>query len=65
MWDDPWYCFAELDLFRDDDYHEEFRSYIRCKDGLCGADDCPTCRPGNFTDGVWNEDIEKLTIEED
>lgn len=57
---------------RDDDYREQVCSYYSCKDGLCGADDCPTCRPGNFqdgvhfTDGVWNEDIdEKTTIEED
>jgi hypothetical protein len=50
---------------RDDDYREEVRNYIRCKDGLCGADDCQNCRPGNFTDGVWNEDIEQSTIEDD
>jgi len=55
MWDD-----------RDDDYREEVRSYLRCNDGLCGADDCLTCRPGNFTGEVWYKDIdEKTTIEED
>jgi len=54
MWDD-----------RDDDYREQVRSYVRCHDGLCGADDCPNCHPGHFQVGVWNEDIEKLTIEED
>jgi len=51
---------------RDDDYREEVRSYYRCPDRFCGADDCPTCYPGHFQDGFWNEDIdEKTTIEED
>lgn len=60
MWDD-----------RDDDYRYEVRSYYRCPDRLCGAIDCPNCHPGNFQDGVhyqdgvWNEDIEQLTIEQD
>ena len=54
MWDD-----------RDDDYRKEVSNYISCKDFLCGADDCPTCRPGNFTDGVWNKNIEQETIEDD
>jgi hypothetical protein len=50
----------------DDDYYFNYpEKYKRCKDRLCGADDCPTCRPGNFTDGVWNEDIDEKTIEND
>lgn len=27
---------------------------IACKDRMCGADDCPNCRPWNFDeDGEW------------
>jgi hypothetical protein len=67
MWDDRDDDYiAEVRSDRDDDYRQEVRNYIRCKDGFCGATDCQTCRPGNFTDGVWNEDIEeKTTIEDD
>jgi hypothetical protein len=54
MWDD-----------RDDDYREEVRSYYRCKDGFCGADDCQTCRPGNFIYDVWSKNIEETIIEDD
>ena len=26
---------------------------IRCSDRMCGADDCPNCRPENFQDGKY------------
>lgn len=31
---------------------------IRCADGMCGAEDCPTCRPFNFRGGVFIGDME-------
>lgn len=44
-----------------EDLRDEFprRRYIRCSDGFCGADDCPTCRPWNFIDGVFIEDTKE------
>lgn len=37
---------------------------MACKDRTCGADDCPTCRPYNFIDGEFIEDIEARKLEE-
>lgn len=28
---------------------------MACKDRTCGADDCPTCRPGTWRDSVIKE----------
>ena len=33
------------------------RRYIQCPDRMCGADDCPRCRPENFRGGVYLGDI--------
>ena len=33
------------------------RRYIQCPDMMCGADDCPRCRPENFRGGVYLGDI--------
>lgn len=51
-------------MYRDEfhDYdRDEFRKprYISCRDGYCGAEDCPKCRPGNFREGVYIGDIEE------
>ena len=35
------------------------KRYIQCPDRMCGADDCPRCRPENFRGGVYIEDIEE------
>ena len=32
---------------------------------MCGAEDCPRCRPGNFVDGVFIDDTEAEEEEED
>lgn len=45
----------------DDDYEDERPRrprYIRCAYGFCGADDCPTCHPGNFRGGIYIRDDE-------
>ena len=34
--------------------------HISCGDRMCGADDCPNCRPGNFRGGEYIGDIEDL-----
>jgi hypothetical protein len=44
-------------------YAEEYdeprrKRYIQCADRMCGAEDCPNCRPGNFRGGVYIGDIE-------
>lgn len=33
--------------------------YTACANGFCGGEDCQNCRPGNFLDGVFVDDIEK------
>lgn len=33
------------------------KRYISCSDRMCGADDCPVCRPWNFIRGVYAGDI--------
>lgn len=33
------------------------QKYISCSDRMCGADDCPNCRPENFHDGIFIDDI--------
>ena len=32
--------------------------YISCGDRTCGADDCPSCYPGNFIGGEYIADID-------
>ncbi len=34
------------------------KSYGKCPDRMCGADDCPNCHPENFRGGAYIEDIE-------
>lgn len=36
----------------DDDEPRKPR-YMRCRDRMCGADDCPNCHPENFRGGVF------------
>jgi hypothetical protein len=50
-------------------YAEEYdeprrKRYIQCSDRMCGADDCPNCRPGNFRGGVYIGDIEEAEAAE-
>jgi hypothetical protein len=33
------------------------KHYVRCRDRMCGANDCPTCRPGNFKNGSYVDDL--------
>lgn len=33
------------------------KKYRRCKDRMCGADDCPACHPENFQGGRYIEPI--------
>ncbi len=33
------------------------KRYIQCSDRMCGADDCPNCRPENFRGGVYVGDF--------
>lgn len=34
------------------------RRYYSCPDRMCGAEDCPWCRPGNFLNGRYVGDDE-------
>ena len=50
-------------------YEEEYdeprrKRHIQCSDRMCGADDCPNCRPGNFRGGVYIGDIEEAEAAE-
>jgi hypothetical protein len=52
-----------------DEYDEYERSprrkrYIQCSDRMCGAEDCPNCRPGNFRGGVYVGDLQPYEPEE-
>jgi hypothetical protein len=54
-----------------DDCHERCRKrsrrvagwgplqHTQCSDRMCGADDCPNCRPENFLGGVYFRDIQE------
>ena len=35
------------------------KRYVQCTDRMCGADDCPNCRPENFQGEVYFEDLEE------
>jgi hypothetical protein len=35
------------------------KTYISCRDGMCGATDCPSCSPHYFRGGVQVEDLEE------
>ncbi len=34
------------------------KHYIACHDRMCGAEDCPNCKPYNFKGGVYIDDLE-------
>jgi hypothetical protein len=34
-------------------------AYHKCLDRMCGAEDCPRCRPENFIGGIFVDDIEE------
>jgi hypothetical protein len=45
------------DYERDRELTERRRKprYISCRDGYCGAEDCPRCRPWSYRDGEDKE----------
>ena len=49
---------------RDARDEEPKRRYYTCPDRMCGADDCPRCRPNNFLEGVYIGDIEEAENKE-
>lgn len=48
----------EIDHSDPDERPPRRKHYIQCADRMCGADDCPRCRPENFVAGVYFEDLE-------
>lgn len=36
------------------------KTYISCRDGMCGATDCPSCSPHYFRGGVQVDDLDDL-----
>jgi len=50
---------------REHDDDEPLRKrYTQCSDRMCGADDCPNCRPENFLGGVYFRDIQETETDE-
>lgn len=54
----------EIDFSDPDERPPRKRRYIQCADRMCGALDCPRCRPENFVAGVYFGDIDNQTDEE-
>lgn len=50
----------EYDDHRMDLDKSDFPRRKGCHDRMCGADDCPVCRPGNFRGGVYIRDLEGI-----
>lgn len=51
----------EIDHSDPDERPPRIKRYTQCADRMCGAEDCPRCRPWNFREGVYMGDIENQT----
>jgi len=57
-------CMGEIDEDRLHEMRQELhemkrrRRNLSCVDGMCGADDCPRCRPGSYRFSQEDEDVE-------